>query len=297
MAYLNNKQQRLLTETKATLEDDHGIFVINKCSADQQGITYLKDYLLHYDYREMKLEDFAFNQSMRPTCISINKTPFQTLITPDSATTGDSFHEEIGLVLGTTDGSVLMFDPVIRGKMEIKSYNYDCDKKTQKSVDLVKWMEKCPNRASSSRFIVIFSDGTTGLYHKDRIVPQTGTNGQGSYDPDKDMIKIGSEAPVSRLQVSKRMKGFVQDYNYDECYTAKASKKGAQQKSKVVKQSYQQELGMIKMKENVMSERQLNYVASYVEPISPTAIPEVNPYYLMRYDCRQINDVISFWPT
>ena len=35
-----------------------------------------------------------------------------------------------------------------------------------------------------------------------------------------------------------------------------------------------------------MSERQLNYVASYVEPISPTAIPEVNPYYLMRYDCR-----------
>lgn len=61
MAYLNNKQQRLLTETKATLEDDHGIFVINKCTADQQGITYLNNYLLHYDYMGMKLEDFPFN--------------------------------------------------------------------------------------------------------------------------------------------------------------------------------------------------------------------------------------------
>lgn len=167
MNYLIRKQET----SKATpdmLEEDHGIFVINKCSADQQGITYLKDYLLHFDYRGMKLEDIAFTQSMRPTCISINKTPFQTLV--PSETTGDYFHEEIGLVVGTTDGSVLMFDPVIRGKMEIKSYNYDCDKK-KKSVDLVKWMEKSPNRPSSSRFIVIFSDGTTGLYHKDRIVP------------------------------------------------------------------------------------------------------------------------------
>lgn len=52
------------------------------------------------------------------------------------------------------------------------------------------------------------------------------------------MINITGETPVSRLQVSKRMKGFVQDYNYDECYTAKSNKKGAQQKTKVVKQSY-----------------------------------------------------------
>ena len=48
------------------------------------------------------------------------------------------------------------------------------------------------------------------------------------------------------------------------------------------------------MKENVFAKRHLSYVASLFD--SQQVPPEINPYYLMRYDCRQVNDVTSFWP-
>ena len=62
-----------------------------------------------------------------------------------------------------------MFDPIIRGKIEIKRYSYEFQR--QKTVEIVKWLEKSPLRPYSSRFIVVFSDGMMALYHKDRDVP------------------------------------------------------------------------------------------------------------------------------
>lgn len=48
------------------------------------------------------------------------------------------------------------------------------------------------------------------------------------------------------------------------------------------------------MKEQVFNRRHHNYVVSIFDKQSP--VPEVNPYYLMRFDCRQINDILTFWP-
>lgn len=48
------------------------------------------------------------------------------------------YHEEINLLMGTSDGGIYIFDPVIRGRMEIKRYKYDLEKR--KTVDLVKWL-------------------------------------------------------------------------------------------------------------------------------------------------------------
>ena len=86
-----------------------------------------------------------------------------------------------------------VFDPIHRGKLWIKKYSHDFEKKKQ--VELVKWLEKSPTRPHSSRFLVVYSDGTLALYHKDRDVPATMLNPkdgtQVNYDPDKDYIKNG----------------------------------------------------------------------------------------------------------
>ena len=75
------------------------------------------------------------------------------------------------MILGTTDGQIIIIDPILRGNHTFLRYNYGFEKK--KTVDLVRWMEKSSTSQSSSRFIVVFSDGMMAIYHKDRDVPQT----------------------------------------------------------------------------------------------------------------------------
>lgn len=99
-----------------------------------------------------------------------------------------------------------MFDPVIRGKMEIKKYKYDFEKK--KTVDLVRWLTPTSPGRATTRFLVVFSDGIIAFYHKDKEVQ--------SLDPEKDYIKIKGDQYVSRSTLIKRLKGFVEDYSFDE---------------------------------------------------------------------------------
>jgi hypothetical protein len=73
------------------------------------------------------------------------------------------------MLLGTTDGQLMVFDPILRGKLTYKQYSYPQDKK--KTVEIVRWLEKGPNRPYSSRFLVVFSDGTIAFYHKDKDIP------------------------------------------------------------------------------------------------------------------------------
>jgi hypothetical protein len=65
----------------------------------------------------------------------------------------------------------MIFDPVLRGKGHVSRFNYSFEKK--KSVDIVRWLEKAPNRSSANRFLVIFNDGMIAFYHKDHTVPVT----------------------------------------------------------------------------------------------------------------------------
>ena len=133
------------------------------------------------------------------------------------------------MVIGTSDGQILKFDPILLGLMPVKKYNQDFEKKKQ--VDIVRWLEKSPLRPFSSRFIVVYSDGMMALYHKDTDVPQFGSKGEGSqYDPDKDLIKLGNEVVVSKLQVLKRMRGFVEDYNFDESMASATNGSGGKKK-------------------------------------------------------------------
>jgi hypothetical protein len=107
------------------------------------------------------------------------------------------------MVMGTSDGQVMLFDPVLRSKTKIAKYTYGFEKK--KAVDIVRWLEKGPNKPASSRFLVVSNDGTIAFYHKDREVPATletkdkqGNTSTAPYDPDKDIIRLGEEK-VSKL--------------------------------------------------------------------------------------------------
>jgi hypothetical protein len=66
----------------------------------------------------------------------------------------DIKHEQINMVLGTTDGTILVFDPILRSRHTFLKYNYNFEKK--KAVDLVRWLDKPPSALASSRFIVVF---------------------------------------------------------------------------------------------------------------------------------------------
>jgi hypothetical protein len=63
---------------------------VNKCASDSQGISVLKDFLLNpmpsqmgtgqsYDQvlTTLKLDEPSFNDSIRPTCLSVNKHTFK----------------------------------------------------------------------------------------------------------------------------------------------------------------------------------------------------------------------------
>lgn len=48
------------------------------------------------------------------------------------------------------------------------------------------------------------------------------------------------------------------------------------------------------MKENICNKRFLNYVASlYENPNGALGGVDINPYYMMKYDCRAINDILT----
>lgn len=87
--------------------------------------------------------------------------------------------------MGTQDGSIFLFDPIIRGKMEIKKFTYDQERK--KTVDLIRWLAPSPVAKFTARFLVVFSDGSIAFYHKDKTV-----NEKSLADLEKDYIKIPS---------------------------------------------------------------------------------------------------------
>lgn len=205
------------------MEEDFGIFALNKCENGAQGFWVYKDFLKVDTADPKLLEEIHFNESIKPTALAINKNSFKEDI-PELPETKHQ-HENLGMLLGTQDGQLIIIDPILRGKLTYLKYTTGTEKK--KAVEIVRWLEKGPSRPHSSRFLVVFNDGMIGFYHKDRDVPaQTQTtdkhgNVQATpYDADKDMLRLG-EQNVSKLTIMKKMRGFVEEYNFDEFYHKK----------------------------------------------------------------------------
>lgn len=128
--------------------------------------------------------------------------------------TSGLMNEEVQMIMGTSDGQIFGFDPVLRSKLMIKNYHYEQDKSCF-SVEIVKWLDSRPTpqgvtQASKSsqgpiqsRFLVVYSDGSISFFHKDKDVPQnlpnTNSDKEQKYDYDKDMIRL----PQSGQSVSK----------------------------------------------------------------------------------------------
>jgi hypothetical protein len=61
-------------------------------------------------------------------------------------------------------------------------------------------------------------------YHMDRDVPEnaptTPDQKEKPYDPDKDMIRVG-DSTVSKLQVLKKMRAFIEEYSFEDAISVK----------------------------------------------------------------------------
>jgi hypothetical protein len=130
-----------------------------------------------------------------------------------------------------------------------------------------------------------------------------GNTSTAPYDPDKDILRLGEEK-VSKLQIMKRMRGFVEDYSFDDYFMLDLGgtiprKKGDQSNipdaSGMFINKVHTELSAIKLRQNIHVRRQLNFVGALFESHGPQPT-EINPYFLMRFDCLQVNDILTFWP-
>lgn len=163
----------------------------------------------------------------------------------------------------------MMFDPILRGKGTISKYTYGFEKK--KTVDIVRWLEKNPARPSSNRFMVVYNDGMIAFYHKDKEVPQTmqvsdkqGNSSTVPYDVEKDILRLGDEK-VSRLQVMKRMRAFVEEYSFDDYFMIDPSMTMTKKKGElspllpnaqgIIKANLSTEWSTVKLRENIHSRR------------------------------------------
>jgi hypothetical protein len=53
--------------------------------------------------------------------------------------------------MGTIEGGIFLFDPIMRGNLEVKRFNSEVDPYVNKnrSVDLIKWIEPSENKKRS----------------------------------------------------------------------------------------------------------------------------------------------------
>ncbi len=123
---------------ESDFEIDEGLFVASKTTNPDCGLVVHKNYLQD----QIAPEDALFSDQLRPSSVAINKTPIRLNLNQHGEvikTDNSPFcHEEVNLLMGTTDGGIYIFDPVIRGRMEIKRFKHDFEKR--KTVDLVKWL-------------------------------------------------------------------------------------------------------------------------------------------------------------
>lgn len=70
--------------------------------------------------------------------------------------------------MGTNEGGIYLFDPIIRGKQVVHTFNaiYDSPLNKNRCVDIVKWVES-PSQKQNNKFIVVFDDGSMYFYSKD----------------------------------------------------------------------------------------------------------------------------------
>lgn len=86
--------------------------------------------------------------------------------------------------MGTIEGGIYFFDPIIRGRQTVHTFNtnYESPLNKNRSVDLVKWCEPSPSSKNATRFIVVFDDGTMHFYSKDLPLDRS--------DNEKEMIQV-----------------------------------------------------------------------------------------------------------
>ena len=88
---------------------------------------------------------------------------------------GTFSNEELPMVIGTFDGKIYQFDPILRSKGEVKKFTVDMlPQEKKRSIEIIRWIENYWTegaRVPATSFIAVFGDGTIAIYHKDKDLP------------------------------------------------------------------------------------------------------------------------------
>ena len=75
------------------------------------------------------------------------------------------------MLMGCSDGNVLIFDSELMHDANISNYNFSDSKSTKKKkVELVRWYEEpinVPKPSNTNKFLVVFEDGTIYTFYKE----------------------------------------------------------------------------------------------------------------------------------
>mmetsp|Transcript_24543 Transcript_24543/g.24140 ORF Transcript_24543/g.24140 Transcript_24543/m.24140 type:complete len:239 (+) Transcript_24543:88-804(+) len=193
-------------EDEQNYENDYGIYVVTR----KDGVELIKDALYDgIDKSEIKFSSLApsalsLSQYIcrRPVNIQVKvegETPYEQAKFEVKQLMNEE-NEEVEMLVGTMQGDIFLFDPMLKGKAEIKILNSEKDPtlKKSKQVELVKWIEPAPGLTAPTRFLVVFEDGHIYIYNKDLASNK-------ALDPDKDIIRTKPEGQFSKGQIMRKM--------------------------------------------------------------------------------------------
>ena len=120
------------------------------------------------------------------------------------------------LLIGTQEGDIYLFDPVLRSKSEIKNFNFENNHNLRKNrqIDLIVWIEPPPSHQVPQKFIAIFDDGVICIFNKENPFDRKA-------DLEKEILKIKADVTISKAQLIKKMQVFVDQYSFDPFYKTK----------------------------------------------------------------------------
>ena len=122
-------------------------------------------------------------------------------------------------LLGSQDGTLFVYDPLIVESNRINRYNSDDKQPFYKNQrpELVKWIEPQPNQ-NASKFAVAWEDGSMYIYEKDVPYDPKEDYKESVVEIRKDNGKLAGKAPTknfcTKAEVVQQMQKLVEDFDF-----------------------------------------------------------------------------------
>ena len=151
----------------------------------------------------------------------------------------------------------------------------------------MRWFEALHEGENNNKFLAVFEDGMIYVYFRDS-----------RHNNETRGVKIKTQEHVTaneytRDQIIKMMQDEVGNFNFDKLYARGTGDvrfyKGSTKPECILKEERTLN-GHVDIVVNAYENRALNFIVAHYKFLSE----DVNPNLILRFDVRQINDIITF---